>query len=312
GRAQIVRLAADAPVCLDPMRVFAGDERAVVATGFLTLLAQVAPTDLEGVAIAEAVESACAHQDATIGAVVAELERLGQEDGAARTVFRKVRAMARSRLAGLVFDADRELLAIDADYLVFHTPGLALPRREDLAASHLSPQLLPEQVLSQALLYLVAAITRQVTFSDWSRFAAACLDEAWALTASLQGRQLVLDFVRDGRKHNAAVWLLSQHADDLGDDQLAHLLGSRFVFRQDPGAVPAALRFLGIDGDSAAGELLTHAQSGQALFRDGDGRVGFIQVLPADPDLHAAFDTNPSAGPRVQASGEAPGLAALA
>ncbi len=109
------------------------------------------------------------------------------------------------------------------------------------------------------------------------------------------GRQLVLDFVRDGRKHNAACWLLSQHADDLGDDQLAHLLGSRFVFRQDPGAVPAALRFLGVDGERAR-ELSPTRSPDRRFFRDGDGRIGFVQVLPAAPALHAAFDTTPGRG----------------
>lgn len=301
GRSQVIQLAADAPVSLDPMRAFTGDERAAVTTGFLTLLAQAGPTDMEGVAIAEAVEAACAQPDATIGVVTGHLQRLAGDDEAASTAFRKLRAMRRSRLAGLVFDPDRQLLATDADYLVFHTPGLALPRREELVAAG-TPQLLPEQILAQALLYLVTAITRRVTFSDWSRFAAACLDEAWALTASPQGRQLVLDFVRDGRKHNAAVWLLSQHADDLGDDQLAHLLGTRFVFRQDPGAVAAALRFLGIEQDTVAGELLTAAQSGQALLRDGDGRVGYVQILPAEPELHAAFDTNPGVRPSADRS----------
>lgn len=105
-----------------------------------------------------------------------------------------------------------------------------------------------------------------------------------------------MDFVRDGRKHNAAVWLLSQHADDLGDDQLAHLLGTRFVFRQDPGAIPAALHFLGVEGELAR-ELLIHARPGQALLRDGDGRIGFVQVFPARPELHAVFDTTPGLAP---------------
>lgn len=265
---------------------------------------------MEGVAIAEAVEAASGQPEAAIAAVTSELERLAGDDPAASTAFRKLRAMRRNRLAGLVFDPDRELLAPDADYLVFHTPGLALRRREDLVGSP-TAQLLPEQILAQSLLYLVAAITRQATFADWSRFAAACLDEAWALTASPQGRQLVLDFVRDGRKHNAGVWLLSQHADDLGDDQLAHLLGSRFVFRQDPGAVPAALRFLGIDSGAAAGELLTAAQPGQALFLDSGGRVGFVQVLPAEPELHAAFDTNPAASSHAAHPVDVPGEVAL-
>src|SRR5437588_3003774 len=32
----------------------------------------------------------------------------------------------------------------------------------------------------------------------------------------------VLEAIRDGRKHLAATWVLSQHPEDLGDDALAH------------------------------------------------------------------------------------------
>lgn len=296
GRSQVVRLTADSPVCLDPLQVFTGDDRVTVTTGFLTLLTQTAPSELDGVALAEAVQTVAERPDATLLGVVDELERLGGDDPDAHKVFRKLRSLARSRLAGLAFNtAGRELLTLDADYMVLHTPGLVLPPREVLLNEHLSRRMLPEQVFSQALLYLMAAVMRKVTFRDWSRFAAAALDEVWALTASLEGKQLLLDLVRDGRKHNAAAWLLSQHPYDLGDDQLTHLLGNRFVFRQDPGAIPAAARFLGVDADAHVSDVLESAASGQCLYRDGLRRIGRIQVLPAAEHLHAAFDTNPTA-----------------
>ncbi|MGI8873361.1 MAG: ATP-binding protein [Egibacteraceae bacterium] len=298
---QVVRLAAESSVCLDPLQVFRGDDRVTFTIGFLTLLTQVSPSDLEGALLAEAVRTVAERPGGTLRDVVAELEAAADSDPDARVVARKLANYARNRLAGLAFDTDgRDLLTLDADYIVFHTPGLSLPRREELLNEHLARQLLPEQLFSQALLYLVAAIARKVAFDDASRFGIVALDEVWALTSSMQGRQLILDLIRDGRKHNAAVWLLSQHADDLGDDQLAHLLGSRFVFRQDAGAVPAAVRFLGIESSPAVTELLDGGseaglQSGQCLYRDGRGRVGHILVLPAGPQLDAAFNTNPAA-----------------
>lgn len=148
GLVQVVELVAGAPVCLDPMRVLAGHDRAALTTGFLTLLTQTRATDLEGVAIAEAVEAAEARPAPAITGVLAELERLGAGDQAARTALRKVKAMSRSRLAGLVFDQDRELLATGADYVVFHMPGLVLPRREELLNTSFGTELLPEQVVS--------------------------------------------------------------------------------------------------------------------------------------------------------------------
>ena len=156
--------------------------------------------------------------------------------------------------------------------------------------------MLPEQVLSVALLYLVAALAREATFADPRRLSAALIDEAWALTSSMQGRQLLLEGVRDGRKHNAAVWLLSQHPADLGDDALSHLLGSRFVFRQSRGAARAALEFLGLGPEDSLIRLLDELREGQCLLRDVRERVGSVQVLAAPTEeLRAAFETNPTA-----------------
>ena len=80
--------------------------------------------------------------------------------------------------------------------------------------------MLPEQVLGQALLYLVAAVGRRVVFSDPRRFAAALYDEAWALLASPHGQNLLIEGVRDGRKHNGAIWLASQHPNDFAISEL--------------------------------------------------------------------------------------------
>lgn len=296
GRAHVVRVAPDADLCLDPLRVFGGEARARYAIGFLTLLTGTAPTDLEGAALAEAVRTVAASPDARLADVVTVLERQGREDAAADVVHRKVRTVAASELGPLAF-GDGSPLALDADYVVLHAPALDLPAKEVLLSEHLARQMLPEQVFSVALLYLLAAVAREVTFSDRRRFAAALIDEAWALTSSMQGRQLLLDGIRDGRKHNAGLWLISQHPEDLGDDALTHLLGSRFVFRQSRGAASAALRFLGLEPDEELVELVsTGLREGQCLYRDVRERTGRIQVLEASSEqLREAFETNPAA-----------------
>lgn len=295
GRSQVVRLAPGSGVCLDPLRVFAGPARVRYAVGFLSLLTGTSPSDLQGAALAEAVREAAARPDPHLGHVLDALQRVAGEDPDARVVHRKLHNFARNDLADLVF-GDGELLTLDADYIVFHAPGIDLPDKEVLLSEHLARQLLPEQLFSLALLYLVAAVAREVTFRDPSRFAAALFDEAWALTSSMQGRQLLLDGIRDGRKHNAAVWLLSQHPSDLGDDALVHLLGNRFGFRQSRGAGAAALRFLGVEPEEELVQMVESGlEEGQCLFRDVRDRVGLIQVLEAmTPELREAFETNPS------------------
>lgn len=52
-------------------------------------------------------------------------------------------------------------------------------------------------------------------FRDTTPFAAHLLDEVHAVTSSAQSRELVVDLIRDGRKHFAAVWAFSQLHGDL-------------------------------------------------------------------------------------------------
>jgi hypothetical protein len=300
GRVQIVRLEAGADVRLDPMRSFTGEERTTVTLGFLSLLAGCSAHTEEGAALADAVDSVAAHPDTGLADVVDELARMGADtknpDVPARGLARRLMHYRRSAVGQLAFGAG-EPMSLDADFIVFWAPHLSLPDRETLASDSGARMMLPEQVLGQALLYLVAAVGRRVVFSDPSRFAAALYDEAWALLASPHGQNLLIEGVRDGRKHNGAIWLASQHPNDFAISELEDLLGSRFVFRQAHRAIPAALRFLGVtDSVDAAVTLEQGLATGVCLYRDVRDRVGLIQILPPTvPEVDHAFNTSPTA-----------------
>ena len=161
---------------------------------------------------------------------------------------------------------------------------------------HRARLMLPEQILGQALLYLVAAVGRQVVFRDPTRFAAALYDEAWALLASPHGQNLLIEGVRDGRKHNGAIWLASQHPNDFAIERArgpARAPGScsarpagRSPRRCGSSAWP--------DSDDAGATLEQGLETGQCLYRDVRDRVGLIQVLPpALPEVEAALETRP-------------------
>jgi hypothetical protein len=293
GRAAVLQLVDGPPVGLDPLRVFEGEEAVRTALGFLSVLTRTTPSDVDGAVLASAVRRVAAAGGRTAD-VLAELGSAA--DPEARGLRRKLAAQVEHPLARLVL-SDVPPLRLDADYVVFHAPGLALPDRDAVRSEHLARQLLPEQVIAQALLYLVTAVARALSFGDAGRFGVTLVDEAWALAASPQGRQLLLDAIRDGRKHNAAVWVLSQHPDDLGDDALSHLLGIRVLFRQGRGAAPAALRFLGLPATDDLVELVgDHLGTGRCLLRDVHDRVGMVQVLPAaDPAVRDVLDTTPAA-----------------
>ena len=136
------------------------------------------------------------------------------------------------------------------------------------------------------------------------QFAALLLDEAHALTASTQGHGLVMDLIRDGRKHFAAVWAFSQLATDLtgesDTDDIDALLGYRIVFRQSASTAAAALQFLGSDTRDDNVETVTTLGTGECLMRDPLGRLGLIRVaVPDDPAVTEAFSTTPGSAPTV-------------
>ena len=313
GRVQIVRLDAEADVCLDPMRTFDGSERSAVSLGFLSLLAGCSPHSDEGAALAEAVDAVADRPHAALGDVIDELQRMGdsasEPDPAARGLVRRLAHYRRAATGRLAF-GEGNPVSLDADFIVFWAPNLALPDREMLESEHRSKMMLPEQVLGQALLYLVAAVGRRVVFHDPRRFAAALYDEAWALLASPYGQNLVIEGVRDGRKHNGAIWLASQHPNDFALSELSDLLGSRFVFRQARQAIPAALGFLGAAQSTDAAQTLEQGLgNGQCLYRDVRERIGLVQVMPPFlPGLLDAFETAPPAAGAADAGDEADGF----
>lgn len=294
GTSQVVEVVEDAAVCLDPFRVFTSVEARVrYAVGFLTLLTATPPASAAGAHLHRAAKQALEDAQETgrharIVDVIDALDRAGP----AGEVAEKLEALSSVSYGRLVFDDARPPVDLTADYVCFHIPGLRLPRRD-------APRedLLPEELMGQALLYLIAAFSRRILFARSDRFAALLLDEAHALTANPQGRSLILDLIRDGRKHHAAVWAFTQLASDLttyGDTGLESLLGYRMVFRQSTHTAPSALEFLGSDVRQANLDTVTRLATGQCLMRDLEGRLGLVAIAPPDdPKVAAASSTTP-------------------
>ena len=297
---QVVEIGADTGTTLDPLRVFGPAERVTVTVGFLAQLCMVATGSLEAMALAEAVDVVSV-RNGRLTDVVDELARQANSGAAEASVLaRKLARFARLDELGRCVFGDGEPLRMDAGFVVFSVAGLDLPSRETLENEHLSKRMLDSQVAAQALLYLVAAFARRATFADRSRFAVALLDEWWGIGSSPYGRALIREWLRDSRKHNAAVGLFSQHADDF-DDEVRSFLGTRMVFRQRTiNAAWAVLEFLDVVDDEMVDRLTSSNldeggfASGTCLLRDLDNRVGLIQVHQSfNPDLREAFGHEP-------------------
>lgn len=298
---QVIEIGADTGTTIDPLTVFGPNERATIAIGFLSQLCMVETGSLESMALAEAVDAVSA-RNGCLADVADELQCQADRGASeANVLARKLVRFARVGELGHSVFGDGEPLAMDAGFVVFSVAGLDLPSRETLENEHLSKRMLDSQVAAQSLLYLVAAFARRATFANRSRFAVALLDEWWGIGSSPYGRALIREWLRDSRKHNAAVGLFSQHADDF-DDEVRSFLGTRMVFRQRTmSAATAALEFLDVVDDDLIERLVSSSideggfASGTCLLRDLDNRVGLIQVHQSfNPHLRDASDTNPT------------------
>jgi hypothetical protein len=327
-RTQVVTVSDQGGLLLDPLQVFEPDTARQVALGYLGMVCGLDPTGLETAALDKAVENVIRRADTGPGPrqagrlrdVLAELDHLAASE---ETQYRhaadlglRLRTIANNRFGAPAW-GDGASIDTTADCTVIHLPNLAVPRREVLLSEHLSKRLLPEQVCSLGLLYLVAALARGITFNDQRRFAALCLDEAWALTFTLPGQQLLDEVLRDGRKHNAAGWIFSQNPDDL-PHELRNLISVRFLFGLYGDAAVTGLDWLGVDPVRDHVELLESWAGRQAadqgadrrtaspaaaappecLMRDAAGRVGCIQVMDAETELlRLGFESNPTRVP---------------
>jgi hypothetical protein len=312
-RSQVVTVNEGGGLLLDPLRVFTPDAARQVATGYLGLVCGLDPTGLESAALDRAVENVARSGTGRLYDVLEELNRLagtGPEFRHGPELALRLRAISNNRFGAPAW-ADGPSIDTSMDCTVVHLPNLAVPRREVLLSEHLSRKLLPEQVCSLGLLYLVAALARGIIFDEPGRFAALCMDEAWALTSTLPGQQLLEEVLRDGRKHNAACWVFSQNPDDL-PHELRDLISTRFIFGLSGDAAASGLSWLGVDPSrdnidmveqwavrrevvaSPDGDYVPH-EPPECLVRDGSGRVGRVQVLDAETEvLRRGFESNPT------------------
>ena len=312
-RSQVVTVNDDGGLLLDPLRVFTPATARQVALGYLGMVCGLDGTSLEAAALDKAVENV-ARPGGQLFDVLHELERLNDHGGPefrhGRELALRLRAIANNRFGAPAW-GEGPSIDTSADCTVIHLPNLAVPRREVLLTEHLSRKMLPEQVCSLGLLYLVAALARGIVFDEQGRFAALTMDEAWALTSTLPGQQLLEEVLRDGRKHNAAGWVFSQNPDDL-PAELRDLISVRFVFGLTGEAAVSGLRWMGVDPSrenidmlenwaarrevvsGPDGDFVPH-EPPECLLRDAAGRVGRLQVLDAETELlRAGFESNPT------------------
>jgi hypothetical protein len=275
---------------LDPLRIAPEDTRADLAYSFLVdiLPAPVpAPWQTE---IRRAVDEEAAQPSPISTAVI---ERLITGQGHAFDAGRALETHASGGLLALAFAngseepaaaPSRPMTLLRVANLVMPLPGT--PRSE----------LTSDERIGQALLRLLATYALKLMGEDWTDHKVLLFDEAWMLLGDAAGRMLVQRINRLCRSQNATPILVTQALADVAE--MENLLGALFCFGvETEREARAALELLHLDADDDVSRArIQQFRTGRCFLRDYDGRVGAIQVDPADDALLAALDTTPTVG----------------
>lgn len=304
---------------LDPLRMFGPDVGSRMAQSFLTPLLDVPPTSDLGVVLADVLDpqNLTRHGLLGLGDVLAHLQTDGDGEDALRLAA-KIRVFARRDLGRVVFDPSLPTLPLDVQAVVIRTHTLQLPNPVELENEHLFRAMSIEKMFGRAAYALIAGIARAVCFADRDQLAVLAVDEFHGLAISPEATQEAALFIRDGRKHRAAL-IAGSHDPlaDFGSDTLRGLIPTRFQMRQrDQTLARKGLQWLGFTSDNeemlslitsglspvSADGVLQHRR-GEAVMQDSSGNVGIARILlPVRADRARAVLTGgsrPDGGPPI-------------
>lgn len=290
---------------LNPFTLSADEQRAkAIALDYLALALNVGENEARRVAVAQAVEMVFSlppekrDMDAVLGVfrMIADQsphQAVKEEAGQCALLIEYLRA---SDVGSLVFGraADAAAAGSAAGSIVFTTVNLKelpLPRRGASAA-----RMTESERQGLALMYLAAAMAREMAFGlPPGILKCLVFDEAWMLFAVPEGQRLLEEIVRVGRSFNVVPVLISQNASDFLESKvIVNNVSNVFCFRaSDAEEVEADLRFLGADPEALDVRFFAGMESGTAVFRDAEDRIGVVHIDPQPPYLLELFDTRP-------------------
>ena len=300
----------DPAFSMDPLRLFGPRAGARIAQSFLTPLTKISPTSDLGILLSDVLDPSYLKEHAIpgLGGLLKHLQTECTLEGAAKLAS-AMNVHARKDYGRVIFDDTLPIVPADAPAVIVRTQTLELPRPDELNHAHLFGEMKIEKTFGRAMYALVAALARQLCFADPSRLGVFGVDEAHHITTSAEGEFEIAEFVRDGRRHQAAVFLGSHDpAADFGSDTLRGLIPTRILMRhRNKKLAQRGLDWLDLDEtDEDLVTMVTEDTSpvtpqgveehrrGEGLMRDSSGRVGRIKVLaPSVAERNEAVRTTP-------------------
>ena len=202
--------------------------------------------------------------------------------------------------ADVLFGRGLKPMPMGASATIVRTDTLSLPRPEELSIAHAYANMSWRKRLGHTLYELIGVLAREKFIRDDGRFGALICDEAYHFTASAVGQQIIEEFVRDGRKHQAGI-ILASHDPVADYSGVAHnLIPNRFGLRHsDKTLAENTLAWLGVDiernpylvkqmryGTSPAEGrkgFVKPNRRGEAFIADSRGRIGRAKLFAPRP-----------------------------
>jgi hypothetical protein len=239
------------------------------------------------------------HKITSLGSLARHLE-VDCEYPGAKLLADEMRIFSELDFGRALFDDTLPPLDLSSPAIVLHTHKMQLPSRADMEHGHLFAELKAEKVFGRATFALIAALARYRCFADRSRLDIFAADEASKTMSSPEAAEEIGTFIRDGRKHKAALLLGSHDAEeDFGNEVVRGLIPFRVLLRhRDANLARRGLRWLhGLSTDSPVDEglvkLVTEGTApvtdaavgvveerrGECLIRDFQARYGRAKVM---------------------------------
>ncbi|MBL0887338.1 ATP-binding protein [Myceligenerans indicum] len=298
---QVVEIAEDATLSMDPLRCLPPATAPRVTRSFLTVLLSVQTKSEQNVLLSKVLQPSYMgrYGITSLGSLARHLESECELAGA-HTLADEMRIFSELDFGRAVFDDTLPAIDLDAPAIVMHTNRLQLPSRSDMEHSHLFAELKAEKVFGRAVFALIAALARHRCFKDRTRLDIFAADEAHKTMSSPEAAEEIGMFIRDGRKHKAALLLGSHDAEeDFGNEVVRGLIPFRVLLRhRDENLARRGLRWLhGQQSDAQVDpqliKLITEGTApvmdgavgvpeerrGECLVRDFQSRYGRAKVL---------------------------------
>ena len=168
---------------------------------------------------------------------------------------------------------------------------------------------------------LIGLIARGICFANPTEPAMFLADECHRMTRAEEGVDIVIDFLREGRKEQAYIGLGSQDPDEgLGNETLRGLIPTRFAMRPDRCHARSPVSFIRRSGSQRSRHVQRTHRTDVPRFgqRPGHrrgirrassprgglharryGNIGRIKVLmPSEPNRAHATQTTPDKAPK--------------